>query len=122
MFKGIGQMAALMKQAQEMRGRMHEVQENLRRLKVEGATGGGMVKVEMNGQQQMLACQIDSALLQSGDGEMLEDLLVAAVNQALEKSKEAATQEFAKVAGGLDLSALGETLSKLGLGDAEGNS
>lgn len=119
MFKGLGQMASLVKQAQALRGRMHEVQENLRRLKVGGAAGGGMVRVEMSGQQQMLACHIDTSLLQSGDQEMLEDLLVAAVNQALDKSKEAAAQEFAKVAGGLDLSGLGDTLSKLGLGDAE---
>lgn len=120
MFKSLGKMASLVKQAGEMRGRIQEMQENLQRIhenlrrqKVEASTGGGMVKVEMNGQQQMLSCRIDPALLKSKDREMLEDLLVGAVNQALEKSKDLMAEEMSKMTTGLDLSSLEETLNRI---------
>lgn len=116
MFKGIGQMASLVKQAKDMQERMQEMKENLRRLKVEGTAGGGMVVVTMNGEQQALSCSIEKTLIESGDKELLEDLVVTAINQALERSKEAAVTEMQKITGGLDLSAIGDTLSKLGLG------
>jgi hypothetical protein len=118
MFKGLGNLASLMKSAQEMQGRMAEIQENLRRLKVEGTAGGGMVTVEANGQQQVLSCRIEKALVQSDDQEMLEELIVSATNQALEKAREAASQEMAKLAGNLNLPGLGDALSKFGLGGA----
>lgn len=116
MFKGLGQIASLMKQAQEMQGRFSEIQDELRHLKVEGTAGGGMVRVEMNGQQQMLSCTIDPALFASGDREMLEDLLTGAVNQALEHSREAASRHLSQLTNGLDLAGLQGMLSGLGLG------
>ena len=120
MFKGLGQIASLMKNAQEIQGRMKEMQENLRRLKAEGTAGGGMVTVEINGQQQVLSCRIEQSLFDAGDREMIEDLVVAAANQALEKIKQAATYEMGKLTGGLDMSGLNETLSQLGLGNSDG--
>jgi len=117
MFKGLGDVAGLLKQAQQMRGRFGEIQESLGRMRVEGNAGGGMVRVTANGQQKILGCQIDPSLWETGDREMLEDLVVAATNQALEKARGAATEEFGKLAGGLDLSNLSDMLSKLGLGD-----
>ena len=116
MFKGLANIASLMKQAQEMQGRMSEMQENLRRQHVEGSAGGGMVTVQMNGQQQMLACRIEPSLMQSGDREVIEDLTVAAVNQALERSKELATQELSKLTGGMNLPGMGDLMAKMGLG------
>ena len=116
MFKGLGNLASLLKQAQQMQGRMDEMQENLGRVKVEGSAGGGMVRVEISGQQKIMAVHIEESLLESGDREMLEDLLVAAMNQALEKAKEAAAQEMSKIAGNIELPGLEEALSKLGLG------
>lgn len=115
MFKGLGQMASIMKQAQEIKGRMKEMQESLRRLKLEGSAGGGMVTVEMNGQQQVLACRIEKSLFEAGDREMIEDLVVAAVNQATEKIKLATAEEMGKLTGGMDISGLSDTLSQLGL-------
>src|SRR5215471_6266427 len=106
MFKGLGQIASIVKQAQEMRGRMNEMQEVLRRMKVEGTSGGGMVTVEMNGQQQLLACHIEKSLFESGDREMVEDLVVAAANHALAKVKQAVADEMGKLTGGLDMSAV----------------
>ena len=116
MFKGLANIASLMKQAQEMQGRMADMQEHLRRQHVEGAAGGGMVTVQMNGQQQMLSCRIEPSLMQSGDREMIEDLTVAAVNQALERSKELAAQELSKLTGGMNLPGMGDLMSKMGLG------
>jgi DNA-binding YbaB/EbfC family protein len=114
MFKGLGQLASLMKSAQEIQGRMKEMQETLRRLKIEAASGGGMVTVEMNGQQQLLSCRIEKSLLVGGDSEMVEELVVAAVNAALEKVKQTAAQEMSKLAGGMDIPGLNDALAQLG--------
>jgi len=116
MLKGLGQFASFMKQAQEIHGRMKDLQEHLRRLKIEGTAGGGMVAIDMNGQQQVLSCHIENSLVESGDREMIEDLVVAAVNQALEKVKQAAAEEMSRIAGGMDLPGLSETLAQLGQG------
>ena len=116
MFKGLGNIASIMKQAQEMQGRMKDVQENLSRIKVQGTAGGGMVTVEANGQQKILGCTVEDSLMESGDKEMVEDLVVAAVNQALDKAKQAAADEMANVTGGMNLPGLDEALSKFGLG------
>ncbi len=114
MFKGLGQIASMMKQAGEIRGRMKDMQESLRRMKVEGSAGGGMVTVEMNGEQQLLACRIEKSLFDSGDREMVEDLVVAAVNQAADKMKQVAIEEMSKVTGGLDMSAVNDMISSNG--------
>lgn len=113
MFKGFGQFASLLKNAGEIQGRMQEMQENLKRLKVSGSAGGEMVTVEMNGQQQVLSCQIEESLFASGDREMVEDLVVSACNQALEKSRELAASEMNKFAGGFDVPGLSEALARL---------
>lgn len=120
MFKGLGQIASLMKNAQEIQGRMKDMQEKLGRLKAEGTAGGGMVTVEVNGQQQVLSCRIEKSLFDAGDREIVEDLVVAATNQALEKIKQAAADEMGKLTGGLDMSGLNDTLSQLGLGNGGG--
>lgn len=122
MFKGLGQIASLMKQAQQLQGRMQDMQENLRRLKVEGSAGAGMVTVEMNGQQQLLACRIEQSVFDAKDRELLEDLIVAAVNQALEKVRQTAAAEMSKLTGGMDVPGLGAALSDLGLGGTDGAS
>ena len=120
MFKGLGQIASFMKQANELQGRMKEMNENLRRMKIEGSAGGGMVTVEINGQQQVLGCRIEKSLFESGDREMVEDLVTAAVNQAIEKSKQQTAEEMRKLAGGIDVPGLNDTLSQLGLGEISG--
>lgn len=113
MFKGLGNLAQLLKQAQEAQAKMGELKERLARLTVEGASGGGLVKVEMNGQQEALRCRIDRSLLRPEDCEMLEDLIVAATNDAVQKVKEAASEQFSQMAGGMDLGAMKEMLSGL---------
>lgn len=114
MFKGLGQLASLLKNAGAIQERMQAMQENLKRLRIEGSAGGGMVTVEMNGQQQVLSCRIEESLFASGDREMVEDLTVAAVNQALDKARLAAVDEMNRLGGGLDVPGIGEALAKFG--------
>lgn len=115
MFKGLGNMASLLKQAQEMQGRVRELQERLGALRVEGTAGGGMVTVTVSGQQKVLACKIEPELI-DGDAEILQDLIVAATNQALDNAREVAQKELAELSGGMDLSGLGDALGKMGFG------
>jgi len=115
MFKGLGDIASMMKQAQEMQGRMSEMQDSLGQIRVEGSAGGGMVTVEATGQQKILNVHIEKSVFEAGDQEMLEDLIVAATNQALDKVKEAASAEMQKVTGNIDMSVLNDALSHLGL-------
>lgn len=98
--KNLGQM---MKQAQEMQAKMQAMQDKLERMEVEGASGGGMVRITMTGKGTARAVSIDPALLDSKDAEMLEDLVVAAVNDAKTKAEAAAADEMKEVTGGLSL-------------------
>jgi DNA-binding YbaB/EbfC family protein len=91
------------------------MQEKLADLRVEGAAGGGMVTVEASGQQKILGCRIEPGLFAAGDREMLEELVAAAANQALDRAREAAAREMSGMMDGIDLPGLDETLSRLGL-------
>lgn len=120
MFKKFSNIASMLKQAHEVRGKMDEMQQRLARVRVEGTAGAGMVTVQASGQQKVLGVRIEDSLLGSDDKEMLEDLLVAAVNTALEKSKEAAAEEVSKFTGELNLPGLNEMLAKFNGGAAPG--
>ena len=120
MFKGLGNMASLLKQAQEMQGRVRELQERLGTLRIDGTAGGGMVTVTVSGQQKVLSCKIESELVSAGDAEVLQDLVVAATNQALDSARELAQKELAELSGGMDLPGLGEALGKMGFGAPQG--
>ncbi len=83
MFKGLGNLAnisSLIKQAQQMSGKLQQVNEELKTRRVEGGAGGGMVTVEVNGIGEVIRCRIDPSLVSGGDRELIEDLLPAAVN------------------------------------------
>lgn len=96
-----GGMNQLMKQAQKMQEEMARVQAELANITVEGSAGGGMVKVIANCQNQILEVKIEPEVIDPEDKEMLEDLIVAAVNLALENAQKRAQEEMAKVTGGL---------------------
>ncbi len=89
----------LMKQAQKMQEDMQRIQEQLRNITVEGSAGGGMVKVTANCQSQIINVEIEPEVIDSEDKEMLEDLIVAAVNQALENAAARSQEEMQKVMG-----------------------
>jgi nucleoid-associated protein EbfC len=90
----------MMKQAQQMQAR---IQQELATLEVEASTGGGMVAVRMNGHKQLLAVTIDKEVLDPADPEMLQDLILAAVNEASRKVEEAVQEKVGSLAGGLGL-------------------
>lgn len=94
-------MADILKQAQKMQEKMQEIQDELGNVKVEGTAGGGMVTAVANAKQELLEVNIDKQVVDPEDVEMLEDLIVAAVNQAMEKAQETAQEEMNKVAGGM---------------------
>ncbi len=96
----------LMEQAQGVHSKIRETQEQLAERSVIGNSGGDMVKVEANGIQEILSVSIEPELIVSEDREVLEDLIVAAVNDALQKSREMAAEEIAKISGGLRIPGL----------------
>ncbi|MFZ0389243.1 MAG: YbaB/EbfC family nucleoid-associated protein [Calditrichia bacterium] len=96
-----GGMNQILKQAQKMQQEMAKVQAELENITVEGTAGGGMVKVTANCQNQILGVEIEQEVVDPEDKEMLEDLVTAAVNQALENAQKRAQEEMQKVSGGM---------------------
>jgi DNA-binding YbaB/EbfC family protein len=117
-FKGLANLAnlpALIKQAQEMGGKMQQLAAELKTKRVTGAAGGGLVEVEANGLGEVLAVRIDPSLVEKQDRELLEDLLPAAFNAAQQKAKELHAEQMQQVTGGLSLpGGLSEALGGLG--------
>jgi DNA-binding YbaB/EbfC family protein len=98
---GLGDMGQLMKQAQDMQRRVAKVQADLKERIEEGTAGGGMVTALVNGAQDVVSVRIDPEVVDPDDVEMLEDLVLAAIRQAMEKAREMAQAEMAKATGGL---------------------
>ncbi len=96
----------IMKQAQKVQERIAEVQRDLINKKVEASSGGGMVTVTANGRQEILSIKIDPSVVNMQDVDVLEDLVLAAVNEALRKSQEIITEEMSKVTGGIKIPGL----------------
>jgi DNA-binding YbaB/EbfC family protein len=102
--KGFGN---IMKEAQKLQQQMAELQAEVGKKKVEATAGGGMVTVEANGQQEIVSIKIDREVINPDDAQMLEDLVVAACNEALRKSKEMVQAEMSKLTAGLKLPGIG---------------
>lgn len=98
-------LANMMKQAQQVQTRMAEMQAKLSELEVDGASAGGMLKVTLNGKFELKKIKIDQSVVDPADVEVLEDLIVAAFNDAKVKAEAAMQEEMAKVTGGLNLPA-----------------
>lgn len=96
-------MKDLMKQAKKMQDEMMKAQEELANKIVEGTSGGGMVKVQMNGKNQLVSLNIDKEVVDPEDIEMLEDLIIAAVNEAHDKISKSSEEEMGKLTGGLKI-------------------
>ena len=101
--KGMGNM---MKEAQKLQARMLKMQEELAEKTVESAVGGGMIKVVANGRNQVVAIRIEKEVVNPEDVEMLQDLILAAVNDALTKSQEMVAAQMSQLTGGLNLPGL----------------
>jgi nucleoid-associated protein EbfC len=97
----------MMKQAQKLQEQMMALQEEVGRKEVEATAGGGMVTVKANGKQELVSIKIDPEVVSKDDVQMLEDLVLAASNEALRKSRELVAQEMGKLTGGLKIPGLG---------------
>ena len=101
--KGMPNMGNLMKQAQQFQSKMAKLQEELGERTVEASSGGGMVTVVANGKQEILSIGIDPEVIDPEDVEMLQDLVLAAVNDALTKAKNMVNEEMGQLTKGLNL-------------------
>lgn len=98
-----GNMNNLMKQAQKMQKQMQEMQENLDDLTFESSAGGGAVKVTVSGKKEVVGINIDPEVVDPDDVEMLEDLILAAVNEAMRTADEKVNQQMSKITGGMNM-------------------
>src|SRR5438094_8333778 len=105
MFKDLGKFAGLIKNLPKIGEEMDKLQQRLGEISAEGDAGAGMVRVKVNGKMEMLACTISDELMQLNDREMLEDLIRAATNQAMERVRKAVQEETGKMAQGFGLPA-----------------
>jgi DNA-binding YbaB/EbfC family protein len=106
MSKGFGPLGNIMKQAQELQERLTRVQEEAAAKTVEASAGGGMVTVVINGRLQVTELRIEPAVMKSGDTEMLQDLVTAAVNKGIRAAQDMMAEEMKKVTGGLQIPGL----------------
>jgi len=120
MFKGLSGLGSLIKNVQAIGGQMKNLNEELKGRRATGTAGGGMVEIELNGLMEAVQCRIDPQLSAQNDRELIEDLVVAAVNQAIAKGKQMHTEAVREMTGGLPLpGGLQEALTKFG-GTEEG--
>jgi DNA-binding YbaB/EbfC family protein len=103
MFKEMGQMLGLMRNLPKIREEVEKLQQRLGQLSAEGDAGAGMVRVKVNGRTEVLSCRLSDEALKLNDREMLEDLIRAATNQAIQKARELAAAEARQMASGLGL-------------------
>ncbi|KJR99786.1 MAG: nucleoid-associated protein [Desulfobulbaceae bacterium BRH_c16a] len=99
-------MNTIMQQAKVMQEKMAKIQEDLAKKSITGSAGGGMVLVTVNGQGDVLSVAVEKTVVDPQEVEMLQDLIVAATNDALRKAKELSKQELAQLTGGLNLPGL----------------
>ena len=106
MSKGLNPLGNIMKQAQELQERLGQIQEQAAAQTVEASAGGGMVTAVVSGRLEVVSLRIDPEVLKSGDIEMLQDLVMAAVNQGIRNAQAMVAEEMKKVTGGLKIPGL----------------
>jgi DNA-binding YbaB/EbfC family protein len=103
MFKEIGQFANLMRNLPKIREGVEQLQQRLSRITAEGSAGGDLVKARVNGKMELLSCHLSDDALKQNDRELLEDLIVGAVNQAMQRVRQLVAEETGKMAGELGM-------------------
>ncbi len=106
MSKGFNPLGNIVKQAQELQERLGQIQEQAAAKTVEASAGGGMVTAVVSGRLELIELRIDPEVATSGDREMLQDLIIAAVNQAIRTAQEMMAEEMKKVTGGMKIPGL----------------
>ncbi len=106
MSKGLGQFGNIVKQAQELQERLGKIQEEVAAKTVEASAGGGMVSAVVNGRLELVQLRVDAEVFKGGDREMLQDLVIAAVNSAIRSAQAMVADEMKKVTGGLQIPGL----------------
>lgn len=118
MFQGLSNLGSLMRGAQELSGKLQGLGEELKNRRATGSAGGGMVEVEVNGALDVLRCTIDPKLIAGGDREMIEDLVMAAANDAIARGRALHAEAMRDLTGGLNLPGLQDALAKISGGPA----
>lgn len=113
MFKGLANLASLMRQAQQMGSKMKEVNEKLKVQRAIGNAGGGMVAVEVNGLGEVLKVSIEPTLVERNEREMIEDLVAAAMNQAAAKAKQLHLDAMTSLTESMDVPGLNDAISQI---------
>jgi nucleoid-associated protein EbfC len=103
----VNNLGNIMKQAKKMQERISQMQQELEMRTIEAQAGGGMVKVVVNGKFEIVSLKIEKDVVNPEDIEMLQDLIVAAVNEGIRKAQEMASEEMAKITGGLNIPGMG---------------
>jgi DNA-binding YbaB/EbfC family protein len=103
MAKGLG---GMLKQAQRIQAQLAKIQEEMAQKTIEASSGGGMVTVVVNGKQEIVSLKIEREVVDPDDIDMLQDLVLAAVNEGMRKSQEMVTEEMRKLTGGLSIPGL----------------
>jgi DNA-binding YbaB/EbfC family protein len=101
--KGMPNMGQIMKQAQQFQAKMAKMQEEVGNRTVEASAGGGMISVVANGKQEIISVHIDKEVIDPDDAEMLQDLIMAAVNDALSRARDMMNEEMGKLTKGLNI-------------------
>lgn len=112
MFGNLGQIASLLKNAGQIKENMKLAGERLKAARFVGEAGGGQVRATVDGRGELVSVKLEPGAVQGGDVEMLEDLLVAAVNDAIRRSREGAQKELEAATGGMNLSGVMDMLGK----------
>lgn len=118
MFKGLTNLASLMRNAQQMNGKAQEIREQLQQQRVTGTAGAGLIEVEANGLGEILRVRIDPQLMEQQDRDMIETLTPAAINQAIEKAKQLHAQALQSMLGDMELPGLDKALAQF-MGSSE---
>ncbi len=119
MFKNLAGLGSLLRHAQQLGGQLKNLSEEMKHRRATGTAGGGMVEVEVNGLLEVLHCTIDEQLVAQQDKELLEDLVAAAVNQAVLKGKQLHSEAMKELTGGIQLPGLDEAIARFTGGSAE---
>ncbi|HZZ73294.1 MAG TPA: YbaB/EbfC family nucleoid-associated protein [Pirellulales bacterium] len=114
MFRGIANFSSMLKQAGQLSGKLSGLSDELKTKRATGSAGAGLVEVEVNGLSQVLRVTLAPELIDRKDRELMEDLIPAAINQALAKAKDLHAEAMKNLAGDMNLPGLDEALAQLG--------